>query len=217
MEEKKKSFIITIKILSYIYGEENISIGKIARAINVSEDHLKRYYLKKFEQLGLIEYKSFSRGYMINKKKIVNALECLENPECKKETIKIYYIPYKMTKRVLEYLRNKSEERVNIEELTELLNVNYSTRSLHRIVYWLKDKCVLFRSSGVIKMTEKGKKVYEEIINPILEVAENPDNVIKYREELSDKDKWELLEIYSSYKSAYRKREKNCFIGIARS
>jgi len=53
----------------------------------------------------------------------------------------------------------------------------------------------------IIRITEKGRKVYEEIIKPILEVAESPSNITKYWAELTNEDKWNLLEIYSSYKS----------------
>jgi len=113
--EGKRPSINSIEILKYIYEGGEVSVGKIARATYMSSGSLNSC-LKRFEKLGLIEYKNpFNRNkipkaYRVNKEKIRDTLECLENPECKKEVIRVYrYIPYRMAKKVLEYLKNKSE------------------------------------------------------------------------------------------------------------
>jgi len=68
---------------------------------------------------------------------------------------------------------------------------------------------------GTFRITKKGRRVYKEIIRPILEVATNPHYIIKYRAKLSNKDKQKLLEIYSNYKSLCKEKERsNCYVSI---
>lgn len=196
----RKYPVDSIKILENICKEENIAISKMKKIINMYSSLSKDFYLKKFERLGLIKY---NRGptHAINKEKIEEILQCLDNEECKKEITSTYrYIPYRMTRRVLEYLKNEDVKIIRTRELARVLNINYdSSHSLRNIIKFLKDNGVLSLSS-VYKITEKGKGVCKDIIEPILEVAENPDNITKYNAELNEKDKLKILEINAYYK-----------------
>ncbi|RIB35406.1 MAG: hypothetical protein BXU00_01410 [Candidatus Nanoclepta minutus] len=72
----------------------------------------------------------------------------------------------------------------------------------------MRDRDVLSHSSKIIRITERGRRVYDEIIRPILEVAENPDSILRYRAKLSNEDKWKLLRIYGKEESTYEGKVK---------
>jgi len=97
---------------------------------------------------------------------------------------------------------------VTVREFSRLLNVSYYSHSLHNIIDWLRDRDVLSHSSKIIRITERGRRVYDEIIRPILEVAENPDSILRYRAKLSNEDKWKLLRIYGKEESTYEGKVK---------
>jgi len=214
---EERSTVYSIKILKYIYEKGETSSNDIIRDLNFSSIVIQNY-LSRFRKLGLIEYVYITskygeaKKYRINRDKLEDILRCLEDEECRSDATYIYKAPGNIAKRVISYLmENNNLTTITTKELAKALRASYT--SIRNIVRWLFYKEVLSQEipSGrmsIIKITEKGKRVYEEIIMPILEVAKDPDKITKYREELSDKDKWELLKIYSDYKSLFGEKER---------
>jgi len=208
-----------IKILNYIYENGETSIDNILKSLDssLSETVLKRI-LSRFKMLGLIEYESrgiYRRGpqkrYIINRDKLINALKCLEDEECKRNIRQKYHMPTNIAKIVIDYLMENDFTSITLEELTKALKGSYN--SIYIVVKWLTHEGVLSaerlppKRLHSIRITKKGKEVYEEIIRPILEVAEDPDKITKYRAKLSDEDKWKLFSIYCTYRLLRGKRE----------
>jgi len=155
-------------------------------------------YLVLFDRLGLVE----RLRYEVNRKIIKDVLECLEDLDCQK-MYKVVIVSFSLFKKAVEYLKDK--EIVSKKELAKSLNISESYTNL--LIDDLKSKRVLYETGTLVKITEKGKRVYEEIIKPILEVAKEPDNITKYKVELNNMDRLRLLELISK-KSTYGGRER---------
>jgi len=206
----KTSFMYTIKILEYIYEKGETSQSDIAKILNLPTSHNIIYSrLFAFKKLGLIEYRSTSTNYSrfkvyrVNKDKLEEMLSCLEDKKCKRKATYLYMVSTNIAREVIRYLIESDKDIITTRELIEYSGASYG--SIWNIVKWLVDKGGLssdipFRKQSIIRITEKGKRIYEEIIRPILEVVENPDNIKKYSAELSSKDKWKLLKIYMEHK-----------------
>jgi len=182
-----------LEVLRLIYEK-----GEIWRA--EIEDKFPRFpvyrYLVLFDGLGLVE----RLRYQVNREMIKDVLECLENLDCQKR-YRTSIVSFGLFKKAIEYLKDK--EMVSKKELAKSLNISESYT--YRLINLLESEHILYRTGTLVKITEKGKKVYEEIIGPILEVAKEPDNITKYKIELNNSDKLRLLELIN--KSAYGDRE----------
>jgi len=195
-----------VKTLDYIYKKGETSVSDILKSLNIPLSTIYR-----LKTLGLIEYepgryRTRSKRYIINRDKLTDMLKCLEDKECKRNAEHKYHIPTNIARMVIEYLMESNLTNITIKELTKALKANYG--SMCTIVRWLTHEGVL--SAEIlpsIRITKKGRIVYEEIIRPILEVAEDPDKITKYRAKLSDKDKWKLLDIHCTYRYFHGKRE----------
>jgi len=215
--EEKRIPICSIEMLRYIYEKKETSRNDMAKNFILTTPLSSLpIYLARFHKLGLIEYSSIlsrrkeTKKYRINRGKLEDLLKCLEDEECNKEISYRYYIGRNIARMIINYLIESNLTTITTKELLDL-GVSYG--NVYHIISWLIHKGVLspeipVRKKSIIRITEKGKKVYEDIIRPILEVAENPDKITEYEAELSNEDKWKLLEIYSGHKYFFGKRER---------
>jgi len=213
---EERSPVNIIRILKYIYENEKVFINDIATNLGLSSSSINRY-LSRLKKLGLVDYKFVTTSYgeakvyRVNRDKLEDTLRCLEDEKCRKHT-KYNYIPVNTIRFIIDYIIRNNKSIITTKELLEYLKVSY--HSIYKAIRWLIDREVLYLELpigrlSIVRITERGKKIYENIVKPILEVAENPDNIIKYGAELDYEDRWRLLEIYSGHRYLYGERERD--------
>jgi len=213
---EERSPVNIIRILKYIYENEKVSINDIATNLGLSSLSINRH-LSRLKKLGLVDYKFVATNYgeakvyRVNRDKLEDTLRCLEDEKCRKYT-KYGYISANIIKFIIDYIIRNNKSIITTKELLGYLKVSYD--SIYKAIRWLIDREVLYpelpiRKHSIVRITERGKDIYENIVRPILEVVENPDNITKYRAELDYEDRWRLLEIYNGHKSLLGERERD--------
>ena len=220
---EKRSPVIMIKIIEYLSNVKETTIGEIVEKLKIRESTVN-CHLHQLKKLGLIEYKSLNllRGeriiYRVDLQKAKELLNDINNNRIKiGRSVRKYAYALEY---ILGYIIKNKMEEITIRDIEEL---GYSRKYSYVIVSPLEKLGVLKsefsgrEKQSIIKPTEKLYEVYRRIIKPIIEVANDPDNIRKYSiYELNKKEKEELLKSYSEWKMYHGERENIIMLYISR-
>ena len=218
---EKRSPVIMVKMIEYLSNVKETTIGEIAEKLKIGVSTVY-YHLHQLKKLGLIEYKSLNplRGeriiYRVDLQRAEEVLNDINNNRIKiKRPLGKYTLEY-----ILGYIIKNKMKKITTKDIEEL---GHSRKYSRDIVSFLEKLEVLKsefsggEKQSIIKPTEKLYEVYRRIMKPMIEVANDPDNIRKYSiYELNKKEKEELLKLYSEWKMYYGER-KNIILSLLKN
>ncbi|BFI73801.1 hypothetical protein YN1_7880 [Nanoarchaeota archaeon] len=216
----KKIYSINIEKLEEAFDkikDYELTTIEISRELKIAHYSIS-IHLDKLKKLGLVEYESFypkkeRNIYKVNYQRLDKVLNNIDN-------IKVIYTSKEAIIKTLEYIKENNLQEITTKDVEKLgYDSNYSGTIIAdlRILGIVESRYKSKEKFSIIKPTKRLYELYEKVIEPILEVIENPDEIIRYKDyELSKEDKEKLLELYSGWKRDFGTR-KDIILSILKS